>query len=296
MAVLQWDKTGERTFETGVSKGVLYQIDTDTGEYTPGVAWNGLTTVTEKPGGADSNKQYADDIVYLNLLAAETFDATIEAFTYPMEFEQNDGTASPTAGVTVGQQPRKPFGFCWRTVVGNDSEGNEYGYKLHLVWGALAAPSEKGYTTINDSPAPIGFSWDVSTTPVAVGTVLGHTYKPTALMTISSIGTDPAKLATLEGYLYGTLADDPMLPSPADVINIMAASLTVATPTAPTYNSSTDIITIPSVTGVEYYIDGALVPAGSFGPITSNKLVKAKAATGYTFPAEQQKEWGIIFS
>lgn len=296
MSVLQWDKTGERTFETGVSKGVLYQVDTDTGDYAPGVAWNGLTTVTESPAGADSNKQYADNIVYLNLQSAETFDGTIEALTYPMEFEQNDGTASPTTGVTIGQQPRKTFGLCYRTIIGNDVEGNEYGYKLHLIWGCLAAPSEKAYATVNDSPSPIGFSWGVSTTPVEVGTVLGHTYKPTSQMTISNIGTDPAKLATLEGYLYGTVSDDPMLPSPADVITIMASTLTSATPTAPTYNASTDIITIPAVTGVEYYIDGVLVPSGAFGPISSNKLVKARPATGYTFPAEQQKEWGIIFS
>jgi hypothetical protein len=296
MATLQWDKTGERTYETGVSKGVLYQVDSDTGDYTPGVAWNGLTTVTESPAGADSNKQYADDIVYLNVLSAETFDGTIEAFTYPAEFEQNDGTAMPTAGVTIGQQPRKTFGLCYRTILGNDVDGNEHGYKLHLIWGCLAAPSEKAYATVNDSPSPIGFSWGVSTTPIAVGTVLGHTYKATSLMTISSIGTDPAKLATLEAYLYGTVSDDPMLPSPADVITIMASTLTSATPTAPTYNASTDIITIPAVTGVEYYIDGVLVPSGAFGPITSNKLVKARPATGYTFPAEQQKEWGIIFS
>lgn len=295
MTTLQWDKTGERTYETGVSKGVLYQVD-DTGEYTPGVAWNGLTTVTESPSGADSNKQYADNIVYLNLLSAETFDGTIEAFTYPVEFEQNDGTASPTAGVTVGQQPRKTFGLCYRSIVGNDAEGDEYGYKLHLIWGALAAPSEKAYATVNDSPAPIGFSWGISTTPVAVGTVLGHTYKPTSQMTISSIGTDPAKLATLEGYLYGTVSDDPMLPSPADVITIMASTLTSATPTAPTYDAGTDIITIPAVTGVEYYIDGVLVPSGAFGPITSSKLVKAKPATGYKFPAEQQTQWGITFA
>lgn len=296
MAVLQWDKIGERTYETGVSKAVLYQIDTDTSEYTPGVAWNGMTTITEKPGGADSNKQYADDIVYLNLPSAETFDGTIEAFTYPTEFEQNDGTAAPTAGVTIGQQPRKTFGLCYRTIIGNDTETNEHGYKLHLLWGCLAAPSEKGYTTVNDSPSPIGFSWDVSTTPVNVGTVLGHAYKPTSLMTIDSTRVDPAKLATLEAYLYGTLADDPMLPSPADVITIMASTLTSATPTAPTYDAGTDIITIPAVTGVEYYIDGVLVPSGAFGPITSNKLVKAKPATGYKFPAEQQTQWGITYS
>lgn len=295
MTQLSWDDTGQRTFETGVSQGVLYQID-NTGAYVDGVAWNGLTTVTEKPAGADSNKQYADNIVYLNLLAAETFGGTIEAFTYPLEFEQNDGTAAPTPGVTVGQQPRKPFGFCFKSLKGNDTEGNSHGYKLHLIWNALAAPSEKAYATVNDSPAPIGFSWDVSTTPVNVGTVLGVPYAPTSQMTIDSTLVDPAKLATLESYLYGTVSDDPTLPLPAQVITIMASTLTTATPAAPTYSSSTDLITIPSTTGVLYYIDGVHVPAGDFGPITSNKLVKAKPALGYKFPAEQQTEWGIIFS
>jgi hypothetical protein len=295
MTKIDWDGTGDRTYETGVSQGVLYQLD-NTGAYVSGVAWNGLTTVTEKPGGADSNPQYADNIKYLNLLATETFGATIEAYTYPIEFEQNDGSAAPTPGVTVGQQPRKPFGFCFKSLKGNDTEGNAHGYKLHLIWNALAAPSEKAYATVNDSPSPIGFSWDVSTTPTSVGTVLGVPYAPTASMTIDSTEVDPAKLATLEDYLYGTVSDDPTMPSPAQVITIMASTLTSATPTAPTYSSSTDLITIPTVTGVEYYIDGVLVPPGDFGPITSNKLVKARPATGYKFPAEQQDEWGITYS
>lgn len=295
MTKLSWDDAGQRTYETGVSQGVLYQVD-ETGAYVDGVAWNGLTTVTEKPTGADSNPQYADNILYLNLIAAEKFGGTIEAYTYPPEFEQNDGTASPTAGVTVGQQPRKPFGFCFKTLLGNDVAGNSHGYKLHLIWNALAAPSEKGYATVNDSPSPITFSWDITTTPTTVGTVLSTDYAPTSSMTIDSTKVDPAKLATLEDYLYGTTSDDPTMPSPAQVITIMASTLTTATPTAPTYSSSTDLITIPTVTGVEYYIDGVLVPPGDFGPITSNKLVKAKPATGYKFPAEQQDEWGIVFS
>jgi len=295
MTKLSWDNTGQRTYETGVSQGVLYQID-ETGAYVDGVAWNGLTTVTEKPSGADSNPQYADNIKYLNLLATEVFGGTIEAFTYPIEFEQNDGTASPTPGVTVGQQPRKPFGFCFKSLKGNDVESNSYGYKLHLIWNCLAAPSEKAYATVNDSPSPIAFSWDISTTPTPVGTVLSVDYAPTASMTIDSTKVDPAKLATLEGYLYGTVSDEPTMPLPAQVITIMAATLTSATPTAPTYSSSTDLITIPTVTGVEYYIDGVLVPPGDFGPITSNKLVKARPATGYQFPAETQDEWGIVFS
>lgn len=295
MTTLEWDNVGQRTYETGVSNGVLYQIDSDTGEYIDGVAWNGLTTVTEKPTGADSNKQYADNIMYLNLIAAEVFGCTVEAFTYPPEFEQNDGSIAATAGVSVGQQARKPFGFCYKTLKGNDTEGNSYGYKLHMVWNALAAPSEKAYATVNDSPSPINFSWDVTTTPTAVGTVLAVPYAPTSLITVDSSKVDLAKLATLEGYLYGTVDDDPMLPSPAQVITIMASALTTATPTIPTYNSTTDIVTIPSVTGVEYLVHGAVVPSGDYGPITTNTLVKARPATGYKFPEPTATEWLITF-
>lgn len=295
MTTLTWDQTGQRVYETGVDRGVLYQPD-ETGEYVDGVAWSGLTGVTESPSGAESNKQYADNIVYLNLISVEMFSCTIEAFYYPPEFEQNDGSASPTSGVSVGQQPRKTFGFSWRTLKGNDTEGNQHGYKIHLVWGALAAPSEKAYATVNDSPEAITFSWEVSTTPVAVGTVLGVDYAPTASMTIDSTKVDPAKLAILEGYLYGSVSEDPMLPSPADVITIMASTLTEATPTAPTYNSSTDVITIPAVTGVEYYIDGELMPSGATDPITANTLVRARPATGYKFPVPVQDEWLIEFA
>lgn len=296
MTTLAWDQAGQRTYETGVEKGVLYQLDIETGQYVDGVAWNGLTTVTEKPSGADSNKQYADNIMYLNLIAAEIFGCTVEAFTYPTEFEQNDGSTAPTSGVSVGQQTRKPFGLCYKTLKGNDAEGNSYGYKLHMVWNALAAPSEKAYATVNDSPSPINFSWDVTTTPVTVGTILSVAYTPTSLITVDSSKVDSAKLAILEGYLYGTVDDDPTLPSPADIITIMASSLTSATPTVPTYNSSTDIITIPSVTGVEYYVHGVLVPSGAYGPITTNTLVRAKPATGYKFPVPTADEWLITFA
>lgn len=295
MVALTWDQTGQRTYETGVDHGVLYQID-ETGEYVDGVAWSGLTTVTESPSGAESNKQYADNIAYLNLISTEMFGCTIEAFNYPIEFEQNDGSAMPTAGVSVGQQPRKQFGFSYRSLKGNDTQGTAHGYKLHLIWGAQAAPSEKAYATVNDSPEAITFSWEVSTTPVTVGTVLSVEYAPTASMTIDSTKVDPAKLATLEGYLYGTVSEDPMLPSPADVITILASTLTEAVPTAPTYNSSTDVITIPTVTGVEYYINGELMPPGATDPITANTLVRARPATGYKFPVPTADEWLITFA
>lgn len=295
MTVLQWDKSGERLYETGVDRGVLFQID-ETGDYVAGKAWNGLTAVTDSPAGAESNKTYADNIEYLNLISVETWGATIEAYTYPDEFGQNDGTATPTPGVAVGQQRRRIFGFCWRTRLGNDVEATDFGYKLHLAWGCLAAPSEKAYATINDTPEAITFSWEVSTTPVGIGTISGTEYKPCAKMTIDSTKVDPAKLAALEAVLYGTSSTDPELPLPADVIIMMATTLTSATPTAPTYNSTTDLITIPNVTGVEYWINGALVPAGDFGPITTNTEVKAKPATGYKFPVPTQTQWVFTFA
>lgn len=295
MTQLNWDATGERLYETGVDHGVLYEID-NAGEYVNGVAWNGLTAVTESPSGAEASPQYADNIKYLNLVSAEQFGGTIEAFTYPVEFEKCDGSAAPTAGVSIGQQTRKTFGFSYRTRVGNDLEGPDYGYKLHLIYGCLAAPSERAHSTINDSPEAITFSWEISTTPVEVGTIGGTEYKPTATITIDSTKVDPTKLALLEDQLYGTVSTDPSMPLPADVIALMSTTLTTAVPVAPTYNSSTDIITIPSVTGVEYRIAGEVVPAGDFGPITANTLVKAYPLTGYKFPVPTDDDWLITFS
>lgn len=217
MATLVWDQIGERLYETGVDHGVLY-IPDEAGVYNTGFAWNGLTTVTESPTGAESNPQYADNIKYLNLVSAEEFGATIEAFTYPEEFGQCDGTAAPSPGVLLGQQNRKTFGLSYRTRVGNDLEGSDHGYKLHLVYGALAAPSEKAYATINDSPEAITFSWEVSTTPVAVGTVGGVEYKPTAALTVDSTKVDATALASLEALLYGAAAVEAALPTPSEVI------------------------------------------------------------------------------
>lgn len=221
MVALTWDGTGDRIFETGVDHGVLY-IPDNTGAYATGVAWNGLVTVTESPSGAEASPQYADNIKYLNLTSAEEFGATIEAFTYPDEFGQFDGSAEPEPGVYVGQQARKTFGLAYRTRVGNDLEGTDYGYKLHLIYGAQAAPSEKAYGTINDSPEAITFSWELTTTPVAVGTIGAVTYKPTASLTVDSTKVAPADLATLEGMLFGTASTQPELPLPAEVIAIFA--------------------------------------------------------------------------
>lgn len=211
MAALTWDETGKRLYETGVRKGVLYVMD-NSGTYPEGVAWNGLTAVTESPSGADSNPLYADDIKYLDLRSAEEFGATIEAYTYPDEFAECDGTAELADGVTIGQQARKSFGLCYRTVLGNDISNDAYGYKLHLIYGATAAPSEKGYQTVNDSPEAITFSWELTTTPVNVTGM-----KPTAIITIDSTKADPDKLAALEAILYGGENTTARLPLPDEV-------------------------------------------------------------------------------
>jgi methionine-rich copper-binding protein CopC len=218
MSKLIWDKVGERLYETGVKQGVLYPQDTTTGLYPQGVAWNGLTAVTESPSGAEANPIYADDTKYLNLISAEEFGCTIEAYTYPDEFAECDGSIVVAPGVTIGQQKRRPFGLCYRTAIGNDLENDSYGYKLHLVWGGIAAPSEKGYSTINDSPEAITLSWEVSTTPVEVS---GH--KPISSMTINSTKVDAVKLAALEDILYGTADADPRLPLPGEIIALFVA-------------------------------------------------------------------------
>jgi hypothetical protein len=221
MSKLVWDKTGERLYETGVKQGVLYPMDAN-GAYPKGVAWNGLTNVTESPSGAEATALYADDIKYLNLMSNEEFGGTIEAYTYPDEFAECDGSASIATGVYIGQQARKTFGFCYRTTIGNDVESNAHGYKLHLVYGALASPSEKAYATINDSPEAITFSWEFSTTPVNV-----TGFKPTACLTIDSTKVDAEKLAALEKILYGDDADDTAvarLPLPDEVAQVMAAA------------------------------------------------------------------------
>lgn len=217
MSKLVWDNTGERLYETGVKQGVLYVQEA--GAYPAGVVWNGLTAVTESPSGAESTPLYADDIKYLNLMSAEEFGATVEAYTYPEEFAACDGSASLADGVYIGQQDRKTFGLCYRTTIGNDVEGNSHGYKLHLIYGAMASPSEKSYATINDSPEAITFSWEVTTTPV---NVTGH--KPTACITIDSTKCDAEKLKTLEDALYGTESEEAHLPLPDEVASIMGGS------------------------------------------------------------------------
>jgi len=229
MAVLKWDQTGEKLYETGTKKGVLYPYDnTKTGEnqhpYSPGVVWNGLTSVSESPDGGDANDIYADDIKYLSLRGVENFGGTIEAYMFPDEWAEIDGSASLMSGVVIGQQPRKTFGFSYVSTVGNDTDLDSHGYKIHLIYGASASPSERSYETINDSPEPIQFSWEFTTVPVDVA---GH--KPTALLTIDSTkfpkgenGAQNAKLKALEDALYGTENTEPYLPLPDEVITLLS--------------------------------------------------------------------------
>ena len=215
MPKLIWDKSGDRLYETGVSKGVLYPL---TGSaYTKGVAWNGLTAVTESPSGAEATPLYADNIKYLNLVSAEEFGATIEAYTYPEEFAACNGEAELAKGVSIGQQPRQTFGMSYQTKVGNDVDA-ELGYKIHIIYGALAAPSEKAYATVNDSPEAITFSWEVTTTPVEV-----TGFKPTAYVVIDSTKVDAEKLALLEAKLYGSESEEAALPLPDEIVSIVGA-------------------------------------------------------------------------
>lgn len=216
MSKLTWDDSGARLYETGTRRGVLFP-KTDTGAYGEGVAWNGLTAVTESPSGAEETALYADDQKYLSLYSAEEFGCTIEAYTYPDEWAECDGSASIANGVYAGQQVRKGFGFSYRTVLGNDEQGENYGYKLHIVYGATASPSEKSYATINDSPDAVTFSWEVKTTPIAVSGLS----KPTAILTIDSTKADATKLAALEAILYGSEDTEPRLPLPDEVATLM---------------------------------------------------------------------------
>lgn len=220
MAKLKWDQVGERLYETGIEQCVLFPTD-QTG-YTKGVAWNGIVSISENPSGAESNPQYADNIKYLNLISAEEFGATIEAFTYPPEFEVCDGTAELAKGVYVRQQVRRPFGLCYRTRIGNDVDGPDHGFKLHFVYGAMATPSEKNYGSINDSPEAITFSWEISTTPIEV-----PDHRPTASLVINSTIVDATKLSTLLDMVYGTdgsgessTGTDPKLPTPAEIYSL----------------------------------------------------------------------------
>jgi hypothetical protein len=287
MTRLLWDQTGDRRYENGVDQGVLY-IPTN-GVYSIGYSWNGLTAVNETPSGAEQSPLYADNIKYLNLVSVEEFGGTIEAYTYPTQFEQCDGTVSPSAGVAIGQQTRKDFGLSYRTRIGNDVNP-DLGYKLHLVYGAKASPSEKAYATINESPEALTFSWEFMTTAVAVS---GQ--KPTSLITIDSTKVTPANLLALENALYGTAGSDPRLPLPDEVISMFSGALTNAVPTAPTATAA-GVITIPTVTGVVYRrADTNAIVTGTVTIATLNArlVIRAEPAATYQFPADVDTDWSF---
>jgi len=287
MTVLTWDNVGERLYETGVDHGVLYQLD-ETGAYGDGVPWNGLTTVTESPSGAESNKQYADNTVYVNLISAEEFGGTIEAFTYPDEFGQNDGSNEPAVGLAVGQQGRRPFGLVYRTLQGNDTEGQDHGYRLHLVYGAQASPSEKAYATVNDSPEAIAFSWEFSTTPVSVAGL-----KPTSILTVDSTKSDAATLGDLEDILFGTASDDARLPTPDEVIALFTGGTVDVdlglSANQPTFVPGSGVITLPTIPGVQWTVDGEDAAPGAQPALTSGQTatVRAKASGNYNLVGDE---------
>lgn len=291
MSRIEWDKVGERFYETGVSHGVLY-LPNAQGIYDQGYGWNGLTGVNESPSGAESNKQYADNIPYLNLVSAEEFSGTIEAFTSPVEFDQCDGSAAPAPGISVGQQTRRTFGFSYRTLVGNDLDGQDHAYKIHVVYGALASPSERSYATVNESPEAVALSWEFSTTPVPISpsiVIEGRELRPTSTLTFDTRNFSADKIKELEDILYGTASTNPRLPSPYELITMMTSVVEEVTPEAPEFNDVNNEITIPSVTGVIYSIGGSVVT--DTVTITGPTLVTASPATGYKFPDVVQTQW-----
>lgn len=293
MTRVLWDQDGARLYETGVDRGVLYIPNG--GVYDSGYAWNGLTTVTESPSGAEATAIYADNIKYLNLVSTEELGGTIEAYTFPPEFAQCDGTSIQNVGVMVAQQSRKAFGLSFRTKLGNDLLAGDYGYKLHLIYGATAAPSERAYATVNDAPEALAFSWAFTTTGVPVTGL-----KNSALLTIDSTKVTEANLLALEDALYGTAGTSPRLPLPDEVIGIFAGAQTAVTPLAPTFVSATGVITIPAVTGVTYYRadTNAIVPTGTVtiaGTTGASLVIKARPASGlYKFTANSDDDWSFV--
>lgn len=287
MSRIVWDKVGERLFRTGCDHGVLYRQNSS-GLYNIGYAWNGLVSVSASPTGAEATPQYADNIIYVNLVSAERFEGSIAAFMYPDAFAECDGTATPVPGLGIGQQTRKPFGLSYRTLIGNDIDGQDHGYEINLVYGALAAPSERENNTVNDSPEAMELSWDLTTTPVEV-----PGFKPAATLTLDSTKISAAKMLEIENILYGTEGVEPRLPLPAEIIAILSGASTEVEPTAPTYNAATKVITIPTVTGVEYRIDGEVV--SGMVTITEDTVVTAHALSGYRFPVVTDDDWFYAF-
>lgn len=293
MTKLTWGAPQQRRFEAGVDHGILFLDNNGDGDYNNGVAWNGLTAVNETPSGGEATPTYADNIKYLNIQSAEEFGATIEALTYPDEFEECDGARSPAPGVSVGQQGRRPFCFAYRTNVG-DGTSQTAGRKLNLVWNCLANPSEKAHSTINDSPEAQAFSWEVTTTPEQVGTIGGVEYNPTSIIKVDSTRVPTSNWNALVDIVEGTAGQDPRMPSPAEVIALFEGALTEVTTVAPSYNPATDTITIPSVTGVVYEIDNE--PVTGSVVITADTVVTARPADGYRLSENSDNDWSITFS
>lgn len=291
MTKLLWDQTGERRYENGVRQGVLYVAED--GVYGDGKAWNGLTTITESPSGAEATPQYADDSIYLNLVSLEKFGGTIEAFTYPLAFEACDGSAELTPGVTIGQQNRSTFGLCYRTNVGLDTDPDA-GYKLHLVYGALAGPSEKARATVNETPEAIGFSWPITTTPVQV-----TGFKATSHLVVDSTQVDAGALSDLEDILYGTVSDAPRLPLPDEVGDLVGATVTVVDlgvpANQPTYNAGTHVITLPAVTGVVWKINGAVKASGAQPALTVGQVAMVAATPADDYSLTGSNNWSFDY-
>ena len=291
MTAIQWDKTGERLYETGVDRGVLYINEPSTNKQA-GYAWNGLTSVSESPSGAEPNPQYADNIKYLNLISAEEFGATIEAFTYPEPFAFCDGTATYAGGVQIAQQTRRAFGFSYRTLIGNDVVGTDFGYKIHLVYGCNASPSEKSRSTVNDSPEAATFSWEITTNPVdvpGINPATGKQYRPTAHVTIDSTKVPADKLADFERVLYGSAGVEPKMPTPGEVMAMFEGTIIEVTPIKPTYDDVTKTITIPTVVGLTYTINGEVVTGDVV--ITEDTVVVVKPNPGYKLPVITDDDW-----
>jgi hypothetical protein len=290
VGVLAWDGSGDKVYESGVDHGVLYPQNSESGLYDDGFAWNGIYAVNEKPTGASPNPQYADNIKYLNLRSAEVFGGTLEAFTFPDAFAACDGSATPSPGVTVGGQGRQTFGLSYRTKIGDDVGGEDAGFKLHLVYGATASPTEKDYNTVNDSPAAATFSWDFDCIPVPVSGL-----KPTSLLVIDSTKVDPDSLTDLTTLLYGTSDTAPSLPMPDDVIALFSGDVTFITLTPATFNGA-HTITIPTQTGVQYFVDNVLHAGGTQALTTGQtKIVQARANAGFMFNEPVVAEWEFTF-
>ena len=266
MFSLAWDQTGHRLFETGTDRGVLYPQNS-LGQYPKGVAWNGLTGVTESPSGADKTDLWADNIKYLSLRAAEDFGATVTCYTYPDEWLECDGSAEPVSGVVIGQQTRKPFGLSFRSIIGNDTESNDHGYKIHLIYNATASPSERAYSTVNDSPEAIEFSYELATTPTNI-----TGYKPIASMVIDSTKVAADRLAALEAVLYGNGSTDPRLPLPDEVIEILGGTSVPSVTVIPSRNEIT--------VGDEFVLETKVSPAGETVTWTSSSDSIATVTSG----------------